>query len=100
MAGRWVCRSCWSSNEDEWDKCLRCKVPRGAEAAPNASTDPLAAGAVPATDSQRPWWQRLPMRFAWIGVVVAVAVVGAITAASRDDSGEIVGAGTLHIGDA
>ena len=37
MADRWVCRSCWSSNEERWDKCLRCKVPRGAQA-----TDGLA----------------------------------------------------------
>ena len=39
------------------------------------------------------------MRFAWVGVVGVVAVVGAVTAASRDDSGAIVGAGTLHIVD-
>ena len=39
------------------------------------------------------------MQFAWIGVVVVVAVVGAVTAASRDDAGEIVGAGTMHIAD-
>ena len=39
------------------------------------------------------------MRFAWIPVAVAVGVVGAVTAASRDDSGAIVDAGSLHIGD-
>ena len=95
MADRWVCRSCWASNEDKWDKCFRCKVARGAQA------DPLAAASV--TDgepSQQPaWWKRLPMRFAWVGVVGVVAAVGAVTAASRDDSGAITGAGTLHIAD-
>jgi len=94
MADRWVCRSCWSSNEEQWDKCLRCKVPRGAQA------DPLAAAGAPAAaQAERPLWQRLPMRFAWIGVVAVVGVVGAVTAASRDDSGAIVGAGNLHIAD-
>jgi hypothetical protein len=39
------------------------------------------------------------MRFAWVGVVAVVGVVGAVTAASRDDSGAIVGAGNLHIVD-
>ena len=93
MADRWVCRSCWSSNEDQWDKCLRCKVPRGAQA------DPVAAASEPAPAAQAPWWQRIPMRFAWVAVVGVVAVVGAVTAANRDDSGAIVGAGNLHIVD-
>ncbi len=92
MSDRWVCRSCWASNEDQWGTCFRCKVPRGAEG------DPQAAAAA-AAEPQRPWWQRVPMRFAWVGVVAVVAVVGAVTAASRDDSGAIVGAGTLHIVD-
>lgn len=101
MADRWVCRSCWSSNEASWDKCLRCKVPRGAKADPTAAASSAAAAtdAAPAAGTQSPWWQRLPMRFAWVGVVAVVAVVGAVTAASRDDSGAIVGAGTLHIAD-
>jgi hypothetical protein len=99
MADRWVCRSCWASNEDKWDKCFRCKVPRGAQAAPGSSADPLAAGAPAAAQTERPLWQRLPMRFAWVGVVAVVGIVGAVTAASRDDSGHIVGAGTLDIVD-
>ncbi len=102
MADRWVCRSCWYSNEANWDKCLRCKVPRGAQADP-AATAAAAAGApaegTATAQTASPWWQRLPMRFAWVGVVAVVGVVGAVTAANRDDSGEIVGAGTLHIAD-
>jgi hypothetical protein len=39
------------------------------------------------------------MRFAWIGVVAVVGLVGAVTAASRDESGAIVGEGNLHIAD-
>lgn len=39
------------------------------------------------------------MRFAWVGVVAVVGVFGALNAASRDESGTIVGAGTLHITD-
>ncbi|HUF06867.1 MAG TPA: septum formation family protein [Candidatus Binatia bacterium] len=39
------------------------------------------------------------MRFAWVGIVAVVAVVGALSAASRDDSGAIVGAGALQIVD-
>jgi hypothetical protein len=70
-------------------------VPRGTQA---AATDGLTAAA-PTADPQPAWWQRIPMRFAWIGVVAVVGVVGAVTAASRDDSGAIIGAGTLHIAD-
>lgn len=91
MADRWVCRSCWASNEEAWDACLRCRAPRGTEAS--------ALPATSSTDQQPPWWQRLPLRFAWIGVVAVIGLVGAFTAASRDDSGAIVGAGTLHIVD-
>lgn len=90
MSNRWVCRSCWASNEEQWGTCFRCKVPRGAEG------DPLAAAAATATP-ERGWWQRVPMRFAWVGVVAVVGVVGAVTAASRDDSGAIVEAGSLSI---
>ncbi len=39
------------------------------------------------------------MRFAGVGIVAAIAIVGAVTAANRDDSGAIVGAGNLHITD-
>ena len=91
MADRWVCRSCWASNEEAWDACHRCHTPRGAEG--------TALPGTASTDQQPPWWRRLPLRFAWIGVVVVIGVVGAVTAASRDDSGAIVGAGTLHIMD-
>lgn len=92
MADRWVCRSCWSANEEAWDKCLRCGVQRGTEAG--------ATAASPSTlDQQPPWWRRVPLRFAWIGFVVVAGVVGAVTAASRDESGTIVGAGSLHITD-
>jgi hypothetical protein len=92
MADRWVCTSCWASNEANWDQCIRCKVQRGAQAVP------LAASAATG-DPQPAWWQRVPMRFAWIGVVAVIGVVGALSAASRDDSGAIVGAGDLHIVD-
>lgn len=99
MADRWVCTTCWAANEEQWDKCLRCKTPRGAKADPLGQTDPLAAS-VPAADHPQPaWWQRVPMRFAWVGVVVVMGVVGAVGAASRDESGAIVGAGDLHIVD-
>lgn len=37
------------------------------------------------------------MRFAWVGVVGVMAAIGALNAASRDESGTIVGAGTLNI---
>ena len=39
------------------------------------------------------------MRFAGIGIVAVVGIFGAVTAANRDESGQIVGAGTLHIVD-
>ena len=92
MADRWVCTTCWAANEGQWDTCLRCKAQRGAKA------DPLAASA-PAVDRQPAWWQRIPVRFAWVGVAAVMGVAGALSAASRDDSGAIVGAGTLHIVD-
>lgn len=91
MADRWVCRSCWTPNEEGWDKCLRCKAPRGTEASPLSAS--------PSADSQPAWWQRLPLRFGWIGVVAVIGVIGALNAASRDDSGAIVEAGTLNIVD-
>lgn len=92
MADRWVCRSCWASNEDRWDKCFRCAVPRGAE----ASAHPAAASTA---DRGPSWWKTVPMRFAWVGVVGVIALFGAVNAASRDDSGTITDAGTLHIAD-
>ena len=92
MADRWVCRSCWAPNEEAWDKCLRCGVPRGTEASSLAASPS-------AVDQQPAWWRRVPLQFAWIGVVAVVGVVGALNAASRDDSGTVVGAGTLHITD-
>ena len=98
MADRWVCRSCWASNEEAWDTCLRCKVPRGTEASALPASSPTA-GSSGGGGGGRPWWQAIPMRFAWVGVVGVVALVGALNAASRDDSGTIVGAGTLHITD-
>ena len=39
------------------------------------------------------------MRFAGIGIVAVAGIFGALNAANRDDSGEIVGAGNLHITD-
>lgn len=92
MADRWVCRSCWAANEEHWDKCLRCGVPRGTE----ASAVPAAASTAGRTSS---WWKTVPMRFAWLGVVAVIGVVGALNAASRDESGTVVEAGTLHITD-
>lgn len=97
MADRWVCRSCWASNEASWDNCLKCRTPRGAEASPLTG----ATAAVPNADAPagRPWWQRVPLRFAGIGVFAIAAIFGAVTAANRDDSGTIVGAGTMSIVD-
>jgi len=94
MADRWVCKSCWTSNEEAWGTCLRCRTPRGAEgsALPGASTA--------AADGKAPRrWRFNPMQFAGIGVIAVLGIFGALTAASRDDSGAIVEEGTLHITD-
>lgn len=96
MADRWVCRSCWASNEESWDKCLKCRTPRGAEGVP---ATPEAAHDAGAAATATPWWQRIPMRFAGIGLVAIAGIFGAVTAANRDDSGSIVGAGSMHIAD-
>lgn len=97
MADRWVCKACWTPNEAGWDKCLRCRTVRGTEAPvmPTAGTSPGAAGG----DGGTAWWKAIPMRFAGIGLVAVFGIFGAVTAANRDDSGTIVGAGTLHIAD-
>ena len=94
MADRWVCKACWTPNEEAWGTCLRCRTPRGAEgsALPGASTT--------AADGKAPRrWRVSPMQFAGVGVLAVFGIVGALTAASRDESGAIVEEGTLHITD-
>jgi hypothetical protein len=95
MAGRWVCRSCWAANEEAWDNCLRCRAPRGAE----ASASPASPSTVDVGNAGSPWWRRVPIRFAGIAIFAGIALVGVVTAATRDESGAITGAGTLHIVD-
>ena len=52
-----------------------------------------------ASGSGPSWWRTIPMRFAGVGIVAVIGIFGALNAANRDDSGEIVGAGNLHITD-
>jgi hypothetical protein len=61
----------------------------------------MATAAAPnaAPTGGAPWWRTVPLRFAGVGIFAVAGIFGAVTAANRDDSGQIVGAGTLHIVD-
>ena len=83
---------------------------------PSSVTEPLATESLPEPDvetwgmpdtpmpppeqPQRPWYLRRWVRFAGIGAVALGSVLyGALTEVQRDESGEIVGSGTVGVFD-
>lgn len=104
MSGRWVCRRCYESNDRDATACARCGLERGADpqqaaAIPDATAPAPQPWAAPTKPAGRPVWLSLVLRFAWIGVVIVVAVVGLLLNARRDDAGQISDAGTLGVQD-
>lgn len=97
--GRWVCNRCFASNPAAATACERCGLGRGEQpptpaqaTGPFAAPGPLAAP-VPADDRRR----RIP----WVPIAIGVLAIGSvayglITAAQRDDSGQITSSGSIH----
>lgn len=90
MGERWVCKRCFSANEDSAGTCATCGLARGSEV-------PAGEAMAPAASAKRggAWWTGL-LRFWWIAVVAVVGISGAVFSASRDDSGQISDAGDLQ----
>jgi len=88
---RWVCRRCFNSNDGDVGTCTQCGLTRGSEVPAGEAAVPAAAAA-PSGASRWSWL----LRFWWIGLVMVIAVGGAIFAARRDDAGQIVGGGDLE----
>lgn len=101
MSGRWVCPRCYESNEADATHCIRCGLERGASPAAAEPATPPAGGQWPVARQSRPRpkWLSLLTRFGWVGVVIAIAVVGVVLNARRDDSGQIAAGGNLQIQD-
>jgi hypothetical protein len=103
MSGRWVCQRCYESNEADATACTRCGLERGADpsqAAPVSSDGGSGAATpqwAPPRPSGRPAWLSFVLRFAWIGVVIVVVLVGFVLNARRDDTGQISSGGNLDV---
>ena len=94
MNERWVCKRCFASNSGDVGACSNCGLARGSEV---PAGEVAAAAAAPQAGPVSRWsWL---LRFWWIGLVIVVAVGGAIFAARRDEGGQIVGAGDLEVFD-
>jgi len=99
--GRWVCLRCYESNDAALVSCAKCGLARGTTpTAPEpGAADPGAPFGLPAAQpTQQPsvLWG-LVRRFAWVPIVIVVALVGFWFSAGRDDSGEISRSGNMAI---
>lgn len=94
MNERWVCRRCFTSNGGDAGACSNCGLARGSEVPAGELRETAAAAPAPLASR----WSWL-LRFWWIGLVILVVVGGAIFAARRDETGQIVGAGDLQVFD-
>jgi Septum formation len=101
--GRWVCLRCYESNDAALVSCAKCGLARGTTpAAPEpGAADPGAPFGFPAAQpTQEPsMLGGLLRRFAWVPIVIVVALVGFWFSAGRDDSGAISRSGTMPIAD-
>lgn len=93
MNERWVCKRCFNANDGDAGTCSNCGLARGSEVPVGEST--VAA----ASETQQPSRWSWLLRFWWIGLVIVIAVGGAIFAVRRDDAGQIVDAGDLQASD-
>jgi hypothetical protein len=101
--GRWVCLRCYESNDAALVSCAKCGLARGTTpAAPEpGATDPGAAFGFPAAQpAERPsaLWGLL-RRFAWVPVLIVVALVGFWFSAGRGEGGAITRSGNMAITD-
>ncbi len=97
LTGRWTCRRCYAANNPSDHTCSSCGWPRvPGDAPPPEGGQPILAQPAPARS--RPWWHNIA-RFAWILIPIGLIGFGILTQARRDDSGQIVGAGTVSVTD-
>lgn len=94
MNERWVCKRCFTSNDGGTGVCSNCGLARGSDV-PAGEIAASSAAPKPGPASRWSWL----LRFWWIGLVIVIAIGGAIFAARRDDGGQIVGAGDLQVFD-
>jgi hypothetical protein len=99
--GRWVCLRCYESNDAALVSCAKCGLARGTTpAAPEpGAADPGAPFGFPAAQPalQPSMLGRLLRRFAWVPIVIVVALVGWWFSAGRDDTGAITRSGNMPI---
>ena len=97
MSERWVCKRCFTDNEDTDAACQRCGLIRGAETTPTDQTTWASSGDAVNPPQQEPGSWRRWIRFWWIPVLVVTLVVGYLTTARRDDAGLLESAGNVSV---
>jgi hypothetical protein len=99
--GRWVCLRCYESNDAALVSCAKCGLARGTTpAAPEPGAPDAGApfGFPAAQPTQQPSvLGGLLRRFAWVPIVIVVALVGFWFSAGRDDTGAITRSGNMPI---
>lgn len=90
MGERWVCKRCFSANDDGLGTCTNCGLARGSEIPAGDQWSPAASAPI----QRRSRWRSL-LGFWWVAVLVIGAGSAALFAAGRNDSGQIEDAGDL-----
>jgi len=96
MSERWVCKRCFSDNNDTDAACQRCGLIRGAESTPTDQTTWASSGGAVDAPQQPGSWRRW-IRFWWIPVIIVTLLVGYLTTARRDDAGSLASAGNVSV---
>ena len=97
MNERWVCKRCFADNEESDAACVKCGLPRGAEAGQDGQ-EPWAPASATTAPTEAPAWRRW-IRFWWVPALIVVLAVGYLGSARRGDDGALQGAGTLNLDD-
>lgn len=95
MNERWVCKRCFTDNEETDSACQKCGLGRGAESATTDAGTWAPPGGTAQTD---PGWRRW-IRFWWIPALVIALGVGFFTNARRDNDGALASGGTVAVDD-
>jgi hypothetical protein len=98
VTDRWVCKRCFADNDGTAMTCARCGLTRGSEVTASDQQS-WAAGAgvpAPATEPERPGWQRW-LRFWWVPALAIALLVGWFTTAQRGDDGSLTTAGNVSV---